>query len=32
VIGYSPTERSSDAIFSIAAAANGVSLFFLRGA
>lgn len=32
VIGYSPTERPSDAIFSIAAAANGVRLFFLRGA
>jgi dienelactone hydrolase len=32
VIGYSPTERPSDAILSLAAAANGVSLFFLRGA
>ena len=32
VIGYSPTERPSDSIFSIAAAANGVNLFFLRGA
>jgi uncharacterized protein YdhG (YjbR/CyaY superfamily) len=32
VIGYSPTERPSDAIFSIAARANGLSLFFLRGA
>lgn len=32
VIGYGPTERASDAIFSIAAAANGVGLAFLRGA
>ena len=32
VIGYSPTERPSDSIFSIAAAANGVNLFFLGGA
>src|SRR5687768_9244056 len=32
VIGYSPTERPSDAIVSIAAAANGVGLCFLRGA
>jgi hypothetical protein len=32
VIGYSPTERASDAIFSIAAAANGVGLAFLQGA
>ena len=31
VIGYSPTSRPSDAIFSIAAAANGVGLAFLRG-
>jgi hypothetical protein len=31
VIGYSPTERPSDAICSIAAAANGVSLFFVHG-
>jgi hypothetical protein len=31
-IGYSPTERPSDAIFSIAAAANGVGLCFIRGA
>ena len=31
VIGYSPTARPSDAIFSIAAAANGVGLAFLRG-
>ena len=31
VIGYSPTTRTSDAIFSIAAAANGVGLAFLRG-
>jgi hypothetical protein len=32
VIGYSPTERPSDAILSIAAKANGVSLCFLHGA
>jgi hypothetical protein len=32
VIGYSPTERPSDAIFSIAAAANGVGLCFIHGA
>lgn len=32
VIGYSPTERPSDAIFSIAAGANGVGLCFIRGA
>jgi hypothetical protein len=32
VIGYSPTERPSDAIVSIAAGANGVSLCFLYGA
>lgn len=32
VIGYSPTERPSDCIVSIAAAANGVRLFFLNGA
>ena len=32
VIGYGPTERASDAIFSIAAAANGVGLAFLHGA
>ena len=32
VIGYSPTERPSDSIFSIAAAANGVGLCFIRGA
>ncbi len=32
VIGYSPTERPSDSIFSIAARANGVSFFFLHGA
>ena len=32
VIGYSPTERASDAIFSIAAASNGVGLAFLQGA
>jgi hypothetical protein len=32
VIGYSPTARPSDAVFSIAAAANGVGLCFLQGA
>jgi hypothetical protein len=32
VIGYGPTERPSDAIVSMAAAANGVGLCFLRGA
>ena len=32
VIGYSPTERPSDSIFSIAAGASGVNLFFLQGA
>ena len=32
VIGYSPTERPSDAIVSITANAKGVGLCFLRGA
>lgn len=32
VIGYSPTERPSDAIVSITANANGVGLCFIRGA
>lgn len=32
VIGYGPTERPSDAILSIAAAANGVGLCFIHGA
>ena len=32
VIGYSPTERPSDSIVSIAARANGVGLCFLDGA
>jgi hypothetical protein len=32
VIGYSPTDRPSDAVFSIAAQAKGVSLVFLQGA
>ena len=32
VIGYSPTERPSDSIVSMAAAANGVGLCFIRGA
>ena len=32
VIGYCPTERPSDCILSIAAAANGVGLSFYHGA
>ena len=32
VIGYSPTERPSDTIVSMAAAANGVGLCFIQGA
>jgi len=32
VIGYSPTERPSDAILSITARANSVGLCFVRGA
>ena len=32
VIGYSPTQRPSDTIVSLAAAANGVGLSFYRGA
>ena len=32
VIGYSPTERPSDAVVSMAAGANGVGLCFIRGA
>jgi hypothetical protein len=32
VIGYSPTERPSDCIVSLAAAANGVGLSFYHGA
>ena len=32
VLGYSPTERPSDSIVSMAAGANGVSLCFIRGA
>jgi Domain of unknown function (DU1801) len=32
VIGYSATERPSDALLSIAASSNGVSLCFLHGA
>ena len=32
VIGYSPTERPTDSVFSIAARANGVSVFFIQGA
>jgi hypothetical protein len=31
-LGYSPTERPSDAILSIAAGSNGVSLCLIRGA
>src|SRR5438552_5340624 len=32
VIGYSPTERPSDAIVSVAAGASGVGLCFIHGA
>lgn len=32
VIGYSPTERPSDSIVSIAAGANGIGLCFIHGA
>jgi hypothetical protein len=32
VIGYSPTERPSDAIVSLAASSNGVGLCFIHGA
>jgi hypothetical protein len=32
VIGFGPTERPSDCIVSIAAAANGVGMCFIRGA
>ncbi len=32
VIGYSPTQRPSESILTIAAAANGVGLCFVRGA
>jgi hypothetical protein len=32
VIGFGPTERPSDCIVSLAAAANGVGLCFIRGA
>ena len=32
VIGYSPTERASDAIISLTAAANGPGLCFIHGA
>jgi Domain of unknown function (DU1801) len=32
VIGYSPTERPSDAVVSLAAGANGVGLCFIHGA
>ena len=32
VIGYSPSDRPSDAIFSIVGGANGVSICFIQGA
>jgi len=32
VIGYGPTDRASDAVFSLAAYARGVTLCFLHGA
>ena len=32
VIGYSPTERPSDSVISIAARANGVGICFIEGA
>ncbi len=32
VIGYCPTERPSDCVFSIAAASNGIGLCFTHGA
>jgi hypothetical protein len=32
VIGYSPTDRPSDSLFSIAAGASGVGLCFIQGA
>src|SRR5882724_3521108 len=32
VLGYSPNERPSDAILSMAAAANGVGVCFIHGA
>ena len=32
VIGYSPSERPSDSIISVAAAANGIGLCFIHGA
>lgn len=32
VIGYGPNERTGEAIFSLAAHANGLTLFFLQGA
>ena len=32
VIGYAPGERASEAIFSLAAQAKGLTLFFLQGA
>ena len=32
VLGYSPTERPSDAVVSMAAGANGLGLCFIRGA
>lgn len=32
VLGYSPTERPSDSVVSLAAGANGVGVCFIRGA
>jgi hypothetical protein len=32
VIGYGPTDRTSEAVFSLAAHASGLRLFFLQGA
>jgi len=32
VIGYSPTERPTDSVFSIAARANGLGICFIQGA
>jgi hypothetical protein len=31
VIGYGPSERTSEAVFSLAAQASGLTLFFLQG-
>ena len=32
VIGYAPSERASEAVFSLASNAHGMTLFFLQGA